>query len=149
MICMWCSVTLEVILSKLPQINLLTYFQLTEKKGIKNSRTRTLALNSSKRSKKVGSWGGCARVKETKKYSGQMQYVNSGWILVLKRKYEIYCCCCIAAKSYPTLWDLLDCSPPGSSVYGISQTKILEWVAISFSIKGKIASCKITYGAEV
>ena len=27
----------------------------------------------------------------------------------------------------------MDCSPPGSSVYGISQASILEWVAISFS----------------
>ena len=29
--------------------------------------------------------------------------------------------------------DLMDCSPPGSSVHGISQARILEWVAISFS----------------
>ena len=29
-------------------------------------------------------------------------------------------------------WDLMDCSLPGSSVHGISQAKILEWVAISF-----------------
>ena len=27
----------------------------------------------------------------------------------------------------------MDCSPPGSSVHGISQTRILEWIAISFS----------------
>ena len=27
----------------------------------------------------------------------------------------------------------MDCSPPGSSVQGISQARILEWVAISFS----------------
>ena len=27
----------------------------------------------------------------------------------------------------------MDCSPPGSSVHGISQTRMLEWVAISFS----------------
>ena len=31
-------------------------------------------------------------------------------------------------------WTELDCSPPGSSIYGISQTRILEWVAISFSM---------------
>ena len=35
--------------------------------------------------------------------------------------------------SSPTLYDLMDCSPPGSSVHGISQARILEWVAISFS----------------
>ena len=32
-----------------------------------------------------------------------------------------------------TLCDLMDCSPPGSSVHGILQERILEWVAISFS----------------
>ena len=33
----------------------------------------------------------------------------------------------------PTLWDPVDCSPPGSSIYGILQVGILEWVAIPFS----------------
>ena len=33
----------------------------------------------------------------------------------------------------PTLCDTMDCSPPGSSVHGILQARILEWVAISFS----------------
>ena len=37
------------------------------------------------------------------------------------------------AQSCPSLCDLVDCSPPGSSVHGILQTRILEWVAISFS----------------
>ena len=37
------------------------------------------------------------------------------------------------AQSCPTLWDPVDCSPPGSSVHGILQARILEWVAISFS----------------
>ena len=32
-----------------------------------------------------------------------------------------------------TLCDPMDCNPPSSSVHGISQTRILEWVAISFS----------------
>ena len=35
--------------------------------------------------------------------------------------------------SCPTLCNPMDCSPPGSSVHGILQTRILEWVAISFS----------------
>ena len=39
----------------------------------------------------------------------------------------------LVAQSCPTLWDPMDCSPPGSSVHGISQARILEWVAISFS----------------
>ena len=32
-----------------------------------------------------------------------------------------------------TLYDPMDCSSPGSSVYGILQPRILEWVAIPFS----------------
>ena len=32
-----------------------------------------------------------------------------------------------------TLCDPMDCSLPGSSVHGIFQTNILEWVAVSFS----------------
>ena len=37
------------------------------------------------------------------------------------------------AQLCPTLCDPADCSPPGSSVHGFLQARILEWVAISFS----------------
>ena len=40
---------------------------------------------------------------------------------------------CLVAKSCLTFCDSVDCSPPGSSVHEISQARILEWVAISFS----------------
>ena len=40
----------------------------------------------------------------------------------------------LVAKSCPTLCDCMDCSPPGSSVHGIFQARMLEWIAISFSI---------------
>ena len=40
---------------------------------------------------------------------------------------------CSVTQSCPTLWDPLDCSPPGSPVRGILQARLLEWVAISFS----------------
>ena len=33
----------------------------------------------------------------------------------------------------PTLWNPMDYSPPGSSTHGIFQTRILEWVPVSFS----------------
>ena len=39
----------------------------------------------------------------------------------------------LVAQSCPILCDPMDCSPPGSSVHGISQARILEWVAIPFS----------------
>ena len=37
------------------------------------------------------------------------------------------------AQSYPTLCDRKDWNPPGSSVHGILQARILEWVVIPFS----------------
>ena len=37
------------------------------------------------------------------------------------------------AQLCPTLCDSMDYNPPGSSVHGILQARILEWVAISFS----------------
>ena len=40
---------------------------------------------------------------------------------------------CVCAQSCPTLWDPMDCIPPGSSVHGILQARILEWVAVPFS----------------
>ena len=39
----------------------------------------------------------------------------------------------LVAKTCPTLCELLDCSQAGSSLHGISQARILEWVTISFS----------------
>ena len=41
---------------------------------------------------------------------------------------------CSDTQSWPALCDRTACSPPGSSVHGIFQARILEWVAISFSI---------------
>ena len=37
------------------------------------------------------------------------------------------------AQSCPTLCDPMDCSLPGSSIRGIFQARVLEWVAVSFS----------------
>ena len=37
------------------------------------------------------------------------------------------------AQSCPTLSDPMDCSPPGSSIHGICQARVLEWGAIAFS----------------
>ena len=46
---------------------------------------------------------------------------------------SVCCCCCLVSKLFPFFFNSRDCSPPGSSVHGISQARILEWVAISFS----------------
>ena len=54
----------------------------------------------------------------------------------LEHWYTYRPCACVHAKSFHsclTLCNTVDCSPPGSSVHGILQEKILEWVAIPFS----------------
>ena len=42
-------------------------------------------------------------------------------------------CCCLVSKSWLTLWNPVDCSLPGSSVHGVSQARMLEWTAVSYS----------------
>ena len=55
----------------------------------------------------------------------------SKWRPYISRSYFY---CCSVTQSCPTLCnDPMNCSPPGSSVHGILQARILEWVAISFS----------------
>ena len=39
----------------------------------------------------------------------------------------------VVAQSCLTLSDPIDCSPPGSSIHGIFQARVLEWGAIAFS----------------
>ena len=43
------------------------------------------------------------------------------------------CVCVCVTQWCPTLCDPTDCGPPGSSVHGILQERILEWAATSFS----------------
>ena len=43
------------------------------------------------------------------------------------------CVCFLVTQLYLTLCDPMDCSPPGSSIHGIFQVKVLEWIAIGFS----------------
>ena len=47
------------------------------------------------------------------------------------------------AQSCLTLSNPMDCSPPGSSVHGIFQARVLEWGAIAFSDKqtGNLQTC--------
>ena len=49
------------------------------------------------------------------------------------------------AQSCPTLSDLIDCSPPGSSVNGIFHARVLEWAAIAFSVDYPRLSKSVVY----
>ena len=44
-----------------------------------------------------------------------------------------FLCMCVCAQSCLTLCDSMDCNPPGSSIHGVLQVRILEWVAIPIS----------------
>ena len=57
---------------------------------------------------------------------------NDGSAYPLRSNFE-FLSCCLVSKSYLTLCDPTDCSPPDCSVHGIFQVRILEWVAIFFS----------------
>ena len=48
------------------------------------------------------------------------------------------------AQPCQTLCDPMDCSPPGSSVHGIFQARVLEWGAIAFSDIGSVGLTKYT-----
>ena len=51
------------------------------------------------------------------------------WVLYLTLRWTL--CCAKLPQLCPTLCSPMDCSPPGSSVHGILQARILEWIAKS------------------
>ena len=69
-----------------------------------------------------------------------LQGSDHDWLILVHatQKAALYrqqhlCCCCLVAESCLTHCNSMDCNWPGSSVHGISQARILWWVAISFS----------------
>ena len=60
-----------------------------------------------------------------------LNYITLWYIFMIHLHYDF---CCLVHKLCVWLFcNPMDCSLPGSSVHGISQARILEWVAISFS----------------
>ena len=53
------------------------------------------------------------------------------------------CVCVLVTQSCLTLCDPTDYSPPGSSVHGILQARMLEWVAISFPREDFLANSEL------
>ena len=47
-------------------------------------------------------------------------------------------------QSCPTLSNPMDCSPPGSSIHGIFQARVLDWGATAFSSQSPLLSVKST-----
>ena len=76
--------------------------------------------------------------------NGLTSYLARDWTrtqtqicLCLKTRVCVCVCVCVCTHACallcPTLCNPMVCSPPSSSVYGIFQARILEWVAIFFS----------------
>ena len=93
---------------------------------------------------KVRSYGICLSFSDLlhEKY---FKFLAAGWgectyiqiIIIIKKNLNvlsIHVHACSVSQSCPTLCDPVTlCSPPGSSVHGSLQARMLEWVAISFS----------------
>ena len=60
-------------------------------------------------------------------YNNQMDKEDVEYVYVCMYIYPVLC---LVTQSFPTIWDTMDCSPPGSSVHGILQARILEYVAM-------------------
>ena len=82
-------------------------------------------------SSRWGNWGPqwCRDLSRSPSQSGVIRIQTQHWALTTTLPWWW----CLVSKSYLTLLNSVDSSPPGSSVHGIPQAKILEWVAISFS----------------
>ena len=78
----------------------------------------------------------------------QVSLIAGGFFTIWATSEALYMCVCVCvcvcvwtwkkvtlllAQSCLTLWDPMNCSSPGSSVHGISQARILEWIASPFS----------------
>ena len=65
--------------------------------------------------------------------------LSNQWVFTSPSPFHVcvYACACMCvrsvAQSHQTLCNTMDCSPPGSSVHGILQARILEWVAMPSS----------------
>ena len=66
---------------------------------------------------------------ETPGLSTKLSIIGEGFCVCMC----VHVCTPSVAHSCLTLCDPVDYNPPGSSVYGNSQARILEWVAISLS----------------
>ena len=89
---------------------------------------------------------GCLQGMKVKSYHTLKQFISIGTYALLGYEGKNYFCfsfitqglakCPAVVQSLgcaQLLCDLMDCSPPVSSVHGISQARILEWVAMPFS----------------
>ena len=76
------------------------------------------------------SWARLSNQTTTMNFGGNTK--TTGWVSSYKGQL-LFLPCVLVAQTCPTLCHPMDCSPPGPSVHGILQARILEWVAIPSS----------------
>ena len=90
-------------------------------------RKQQRSVGSGQLSEQAGSWKACRLPPSRPHTSPGADPLTS----VLHTGSKSYAVLCLVAQSCPTLFNPMDCSPPGSSVHGILQARILEWVFFS------------------
>ena len=70
---------------------------------------------------------------DQKNQYSENEYTTQSNLYIQCNSYQSAAAAAKSLQSCLTLCDPIDGSPPGSSVHGILQARILEWVAISFS----------------
>ena len=73
------------------------------------------------------------RLADTCAYSSPQQRAYLHFLCILKKQELSFTYVVEVTQLCPTLCDPTDYSPPGSSVHGILQARILKWVAVPFS----------------
>ena len=89
-----------------------------------------VAISSSRRSSPPTCW---TRISSISCIVGRFFTPHTTWKLLDNLLISLICVHAKSLQLCPTLCDPMDCSPQGSSVHGIVQARILEWVAISSS----------------
>ena len=96
-----------------------TYFQIQSKKAMGRKRTAIVWILKAHTGRE-----------SSLSVHGRTLGFMSCWLCLIC---VCVCVCVWITQLCLTLCDPMNCSPPGSSVHGILQARILEWVAISFS----------------
>ena len=76
------------------------------------------------------SWARLSNQTTTMNFGGNTK--TTGWVSSYKGQL-LFLSCVLVVQKCPTLCHPMDCSPPGPSVHGILQARILEWVVIPSS----------------
>ena len=117
----WCVI--KIISAVEQNLRHFILLQSSDNSDFKEMRNAYLQVNNRGSRQNILSWN---NVKDT----DLIKEATYLYLTIRKLKCEVEV---LVAQSCPTLCNHMDCSPPGFSVHGTLQARILEWVAIPFS----------------